>query len=281
MIKIATDSTCDLPGEYYYKYDITVVPINIQFGTETYEDGVTIDRPTFLRKIEELGILPTTAQPSPAQFEQYYDELANAGATDIISLHVTSKLSGTFQSAEMAKKNVADWVRVHPFDSAGGSAGLGFMALEAARMAEAGRSAAEILERMEVLRSRINIVLTLKDLRYAQMSGRVGRLQGSLASLLNIKPIVLLEEGLIDVTEKVRTKSKAIERMLEILVERVGSLAVVNLAVVHAEAPEEGESLLEKARSMFNCQESFLANLTTSLVVHFGPGTVGVIAYPV
>jgi len=215
------------------------------------------------------------------QFQQYYEDLASAGATDIISLHVTSKLSGTFQSAEMAKENVVDRVRVYPFDSAGGSAGLGFMALEAARMAEAGRSVAEILERMEVLRSRINIVLTLKDLRYAQMSGRVGKLQGSLASLLNIKPIVLLEEGLIDVTEKVRTKSKAIERMLEILAERVGSLAVVNLAVVHAEAPEEGESLLAKARSMFNCQESFLTNLTTSLVVHFGPGTVGVIAYPV
>ena len=123
MIRIVTDSTCDLADEHYSKYDITVVPINIQFGTETYLDVITIDSETFYRKIEESGTLPKTSQPSAGQFEEYYARLADEGATDIISIHVTGKLSGTVQSAEMAKEMVADRVRVHPFDTLNGSAG--------------------------------------------------------------------------------------------------------------------------------------------------------------
>lgn len=281
MIKIVTDSACDLPAELYQKHDITVVPINIQFGTETYEDGVTIDRATFFRKIDELGILPTTSQPSAGQFVQYYHRLADQGVTDIVSVHVTAKLSGTYQSAELAKEMVADRVRVHPFDTACGSAGQGFMALEAARLVEAGANVEQILARLETIRPRISLALTLQDLRYAQMSGRVGKLQSSLASLLNVKPVVVLEGGLIDVTEKVRTRRKAIERMIGIVVERVGGPGPVNLAAIHAEAPEEGQMVLEQAMSRLDCRETFLANLTTTLVVHFGPGTLGLVAYRV
>jgi DegV family protein with EDD domain len=281
MIKIATDSTCDLPPGYFQEYDITVVPINIQFGTETYEDGVTIDRETFVRKIDEMGILPTTSQPSAGQFEQYYDKLREEGATDIISLHVTAKLSGTYNSAVMAKEMMEDRVRIHPFDSTSGSVALGFMSMEASRMSQAGKSVDEILARMEAIRDRGCLVLTLKDLRYAQMSGRTGRLQSSLASLLSIKPIVLLEDGLLDVVEQVRTQSKAIDRLIDILAERVGKSQPVNLAAIHAMAPDSGQELLEKAKHLFNCQETFMADLTSSLVVHFGPGTLGLFAYRV
>ena len=279
MIGIAVDSTCDLPVEYYGQYGITVVPINIQFGTESYRDGIDIDRATFLRKIEETGMLPTTSQPSAGQFEEAYLKLADAGATDIISMHVTAKLSGTLQSAELAKEMVAQRVAVHTFDSACASAGLGFMALEAVRLAKSGEPVAEILARMKVIRERMNIVLTLQDLRFAQMSGRVGTLQSSLASLLDIKPIAMLQDGLLDVAEKVRTRRKAITRMIEIVAERVGTSGMVNLAAIHAEAPEEGHTLLERARASFDCQESFLCNLTTTLVVHFGPGTLALVAY--
>jgi DegV family protein with EDD domain len=281
MIKIATDSTCDLPREYLEEYGLITVPINIQFGTETYEEGVTIDRDTFYAKIEELGILPTTSQPSVGQFARHFRGLKESGVTDVISLHVTSKLSGTYHSAQLARDMMGSELRVHPFDSASGSVALGFMTVEASRMARAGKTVSEILARMETIRERTNLVLTLKDLRFAQMSGRVGRLQSSLASLLNIKPIVLLEDGQLDVSEKVRTQSKAIDRMLEILVERVGTSAPVNLAVVHAREPEQGKQLLERARKLFNCKETFLADLTSSLVVHLGPGTVGLVAYQV
>jgi len=281
VIRITTDSTCDLPPSYFQEYDVTVVPINIQFGTETYEDGVTIDRETFVRKIDEMGILPTTSQPSAGQFEQYYEKLAGEGATDIISLHVTSKLSGTYHSAMLAKELMEGRVQVHPFDSEAGSIALGFMCMEASRMIRAGKSVAEILERMEEIRAQGCLVLTLKDLRYAQMSGRTGKLQSSLASLLSIKPIVLLEDGLLDVVEKVRTQGKAIDRLIDILAERVSRSAPVNLAAVHAMAPEAGKDLLDKAKGMFNCQETFLTDLTSSLIVHFGPGTLGLFAYRV
>lgn len=281
MIKIVTDSTCDLPAHFYSEHDITVVPINIQFGTETYLDGVTIDRPTFYRKIEELGILPKTSQPSVGQFQDAYGRLADAGATDVVSIHVTAKLSGTYQSADMARELVADRVRVHPYDSACGSAGMGYMVLEAARMAEAGRSVEEIRARLETIRPLMQIILTVKDLRYAQMSGRVGRLQSSLSSLLNIKPIILLENGLIDVAEKVRTRRKALDRMLEMLVHRLGTTRPVNLAAVHAEAPGEGQALLERAQSLLRPAESFLSDLALSLAVQFGPGTLGLVGYRV
>jgi len=280
MIKIVTDSTCDLPPGYYEEYDISVVPINIQFGTETYRDGVDIDRETFYAKIDELGVLPTTSQPSSGQFEEHYRRLAAEGADDIISLHVTAKLSGTYQSAELTRGMVADQVRIHPFDSACGSAGLGFMAVEAAQMARAGKEVAEILARMNEIRERMTLVLSIKDMRFAQMSGRVGRLQGSLASLLNVKPIVLLQDGVIDVVEKVRSQSRAISRLIKMVSEQVGS-EPVNLAVIHADAPDEGQALMEQAARYFDCRECFLVNLTTSLVVHFGPGTLGLVAYRV
>jgi len=225
-------------------------------------------------------VLPTTSQPSSGQFEQHYRRLVAEGAHDIISLHVTARLSGTYQSAELAREMVAGQVRVHPFDSACGSAGLGFMAVEAARLARAGQSVADILARMEVIRERMNLVLSIKDVRFAQMSGRVGRLQGSLASLLNIKPIVLLQDGVIDVVEKVRSQSRAISRLIKIVSDQVGS-EPVNLAVIHADAPDEGHALMEQAARYFTWRESFLVNLTTSLVVHFGPGTLGLVAYRV
>lgn len=281
MIKIVTDSTCDLPDEYFQEYDITIVPINIQFGTETYEDGITIDRDTLYRKIDELGILPTTSQPSAGQFEEQYQRMLDTGVTDIISLHVTAQLSGTFHSSRLAKEMMNGVGRIVPFDSACASAGLGFMAIEASRMVRAGKDLAEILARMEMLRSRMNIVFTVKDLRFAQMSGRVGKLQSTLASLLNVKPIIVLENGVIDVVEQVRTRRKAIDRMIAILVERVGTSMPINLAVVHARAPDLGQALLERAKALFNCHETFLADLTSSLIVHLGPGTLGLIAYHV
>ena len=279
MIRIVTDSTCDLPAELYAAHNISVVPINIQFGTDSYLDGITIDRPTFYRMIEESGVLPKTSQPSAGQFEEFYLRLAEEGATDIVSIHVTSKLSGTFQSAELAKDMVAERVRVHPFDTQGGSAGMGFEVLEAARMAESGVSVADILARLEVLRARVSITLMLKDLKFAKMSGRVGTLQSSLSSLLNIKPIVVLEEGLLDVADKVRTQSKALERMIDMTSERVGVSAPVNLAVVHAMASDEGHALLEQAKQTFDCRESFVSDLALSLAVQFGPGTLGLVAY--
>jgi DegV family protein with EDD domain len=127
----------------------------------------------------------------------------------------------------------------------------------------------------------MQVILTVRDLKFAQMSGRVGRLQSSLSSLLNIKPLVTLSDGLLDVTDKVRTRGKAVDRMIEMVIDRVGTGAPVHLAVVHALALEEGKALLTKAKARFNCQESIVTDLALSLAVQFGPGTLGLIAYRV
>ncbi len=283
MIRIVTDSTCDLPQQYVVRYNIKVVPIVIHFGEEVYLDRVTIDAQTFYGMIDEQRALPKTSQPSPGDFTAAFREVAAAAEGDgdqILSIHVTGKLSGTCQSAQMAAEMVKDEIPVTVFDSLGGSAGLGFMCVEAARMAEAGASLEEIVSRLEYMRKEINIFLTLADLRFAQMSGRVGRLQGTLASLLNVKPIIVLEDGIIDAQERVRTRRRAIDRMLELTAQRVGD-SPVNIGVMHAATPVEAQELLAQAQKMFNCQESYVNDLALGLAVQFGPGTLGIVSYRV
>jgi DegV family protein with EDD domain len=281
MIRVVTDSTADLPQRYLDQYNIRVVPIVIHFGEEVYLDGETIDGPTFYRLIEEHQALPKTSQPSPGDFATAYREIAATGECEqILSVHVTGKLSGTYHSAQMAAEMVQDEIQVEAFDSLGGSASLGFMCIEAARMAEAGEPLANILTRLEHIRQEVNLYLTLESLRFAQMSGRVGRLQGALASLLNVKPIIFLEDGLIDAIENVRTRRRAIDRMLELTAERVGDNPI-NLGVIHAEAPKEAQALLSKAQSLFNCRESYVHDLALGLAVQFGPGTLGLVTYKV
>ena len=278
MIRIVTDSTCDLPEELMAEHGIGVVPIHIQFGAETYRDGQTIDKPTFYRRVEQDGLLPTTSQPPPSDFVRLYQAIAGP-ADEIFSIHVTGKLSGTFNSAQLAAEAVADRIKVHVFDSWAGSAGLGFMCLDAARMAEAGKSAREILKRLESTRPQVNHLFTMANLKFAEMSGRVNKLQSALASLLNVKPIVRAEGGLMEVAEQVRTRKKAIARVITMARERVGE-AKVNLAVIHAQAPDEAAELLEQARRTLKVGEVFVHDLALSLAVHFGPGTLAVVTYP-
>jgi len=278
MIRIVTDSTCDLPQELMEQYRIQVVPVPIQFGVETFLDGVTIDQATFYQRVEQDGVLPTTSQPPPNAFIEAYRRLADQ-ADEIISIHVTGRLSGTLNSAVMAAEAVADNIKVYVFDSWAGSGGLGFMCLDAARMAEADKSAAEILERLEEKRPQVNHLFTLASLKFAEMSGRVNKIQGALASLLNIKPIIRAEGGLMEMAAQVRTRKKAVERVIEMARERVGD-ATVNLAVIHAQAPEEAAQLLEQAKSALHVSETFVHELALSLAVHFGPGTLAIVTYP-
>jgi DegV family protein with EDD domain len=281
-IKIVTDTTCDLPPEMVKEYDITIVPINIQFGTESYQEGVDLDWDFFYDKIEETGLLPTTSQPSIGAFAETYRRLAREeGAEAIISTHVTSKLSGTYQSAVQAAEEVKDEVRVYPHDSLAGSAALGLACVEASRMARDGKTPEEIVARLDEIRSRVNVILVLENLEYPRKSGRVGGLSAALGSILRMKPIVGLEDGLLDTVETVRTRKKSLDRLLDIADERVGTTAPINMGVVHARAPEAGQEMLSRARDRFNCQDSYLYELCASLVVHFGPGTIGLCFYKV
>jgi len=279
MIKIVTDSTCNLSPEQLQRYDIRVAPLTIQFGTETYEEDVDIDRDLFYKKIDEMGIIPTTSQPPPGRFADYYRQLTEQGHS-ILTITLTSKHSGAYQSAILAKDMVPE-ADVEVFDSTTASFGTGYMVLEAARAAEAGQSRENILKRLEEIKDNMCLFLTPATLEYVQVSGRVGRLAIALASLIDIKPIIKLEDGLLTACENVRTRAKAINRMLELTEEKMGTTDPINIGVVHARSPEEGKTLLEKAQARFNCQEAMIDDFVASLTVHGGPGTLGLFAYKV
>ena len=278
-IKIITDSTCDLPASYFREYDIGVVPINIQFGNETFQEGLSIDQTTFYKKVDETGMIPQTSQPSVGQFVEAYRAAARAGFDTILSLHVTGKLSGTVNSAALAAEQVADEIRVIPYDSMAGSAGLGFMCVDAMEMARAGKSVDEILARLDAARPGIAIFLTLATIRYAQMSGRISNLQGFLVSLLNIKPLITLHDGLLSPRGRVRSRQAAMDLLIE-HARRAAGERPVKFAVIHGEAREEAEQLLERGKQVIHCVDAFVDDLAVSLVVHFGPGVLGTVVYP-
>ncbi|MGD8553828.1 MAG: DegV family protein [Anaerolineales bacterium] len=277
MIKIIVDSTCNLTPETLKEYDIRVAPISIQFENETYEEEIDIDRDTFYRKIEEMGIIPTTSQPTPAWYAKYYKELAAQGHS-ILVITITSKHSGTYASAMMAKEMVPE-ADVEVFDSLSISLGTGWMVLEAARAIEAGQDREAVIARLTEIRDRSHLFLTPATLKYLKMSGRVGGLRGVLGSMLNILPVIILKDGLLEVGESIRTRGKSINRLVGLMEEAVGTQDAVNMAVIHAHAPEDGKALLERVKSTFNCHEVIMADLVASLAVHGGPGIIAMFGY--
>lgn len=277
MIKIVTDSTADIPKPLLERYDIQVVPVNIQFGHETYEEGITIDRPTFFQKLEE--VIPTSSQPAPGKLAEVYRQLADEGHS-ILSLHVTSKHSGTYQSALLAK-SMAPEADIKAFDTLSISMGTGYQVLAAARAAEEGKSMEEILQLLEGIRSRMHLYFTPATLKYLQKSGRVGKLAGALASLLSVKPIIKVEDGLLEAFQNVRTRGKALDRLVELTGEAVGTTQPVKLAIPHAQADAEAEALRARLERTFNCEEMHVVDLACSLTVHGGPGIIGIISYKV
>jgi DegV family protein with EDD domain len=277
MIKIVTDSTADIPKELLEKYDIRLVPINIHFGMEAYQEGIEIDRPTFFRKLEE--VMPTSSQPSPGQFAEVYRELAEQGHS-ILSIIITSKHSGTYQSAVLAKSMLPQ-ADIEVFDTLSISIGTGYQVLAAARAAEEGKSMEEIIQLLQGIRSRMSLYLTPATLKYLQKSGRVGKLAGALGALLDLKPVIKVEDGVLEAFQNVRTRSKAIDRMVELTAEAVGTTEPVKLGIPHAETPDEAEELRQRLESTFNCDEMLVVDLACSLTVHGGPGIIGLVSYKV
>jgi DegV family protein with EDD domain len=279
MLRIVTDGAADIPTGWEKEFDLQVIPINIQFGEKTYLQYVDLDNEGFYKLVDETKKIPKTSQPSPHQFAEFYKKIAKKGDT-ILSMHVTSKLSGTYASAVAAAQDVKDLFEVVPFDSANGSVGLGFMCREARQMDRAGKTVEQIVKHLASLRDRVRVILTLDTLDYARMSGRVGTLSAALASILNVKPIAILRDGLVNMAEKVRTRSAAIDRVIAIAREEYGDQAV-SLAVVQARDPEAGKALMEKAKKLFNIRDLVMTDLSISLAANFGPGTLGLVVYPV
>ncbi len=279
MLRIVTDGAADMLPEWAKEYGIDTIPVNILFGEKSYLQGVELDNEGFYKLVDESKGIPKTSQPSPHQFVEFYRKIAQKGDT-ILSIHITAKLSGTYASAIAAAEELKGEFNVVPVDSASGSLGIGLMCREARKLERAGKSVDEIVSYLEKTKRNVRVILTLDTLEYAKMSGRVKTLQAALASLLNVKPIAILRDGDLNMAERVRTRKGSLDRVIEIAEEEYGKQAVY-LAVVHARDVKSGQALLDQARSHFNHKETMLGELSISIAANLGPGTVGLILYPV
>jgi DegV family protein with EDD domain len=279
MLGIVTDGAVDVPQEWMSEYAIKRIPINVHFGEKTFIQDEELTMGEFYKMVDDKSNpFPKTSQPSPHQFVEFYKKNFQPGDT-ILSIHITSKLSGTYASAVAAAQELKGTYNVITFDSLGGSLGVGFMCRAARQMERAGKSVDDILRYLESVRDRVHIILTLDTLEYARRSGRVGAFSAALASVLNVKPIALLQNGLVNMVEKVRTRKPALERVISLGKELVGDKSI-HLGVVHARDLESCKTLMEQAKSQFNVKDVVLTDLSISLAINFGPGTVGLVLYP-
>lgn len=280
MIRIVTDSTCDLPVETLARHRITVVPINIQFGQDTFQERVDLDEPTFYRKVDQGNKLPMTSQPSLGQYQAAYEALAAEPDTEaLLSIHITGQLSGTYDGAVTAARQMPAQPPIVVFDSLSGSMGLGFMVQEAAELADRGAPLAEIVAKLETLRQRMHIFFSLEDLRFARMSGRVGLTRALLVSALNIKLMLTVNAGKLALFKRVRGRPKALQALVDSLVETLAEHAPARIAVIHAQAPEAAEQVRQAVLARVRDAQVMVRELSLGIAVHFGPGTVGLVGY--
>lgn len=281
-MRVVMDDAGDVPADMIEELNIYILPVNIMFGTEEYLSGVTMDHDAFYAKTATVDDqnFPKTSQPTPYQFEQAFEEIITAGESDILVITVSDKLSGTYASAVAAMKTIGDRATVHLFDSKAGAGVQGLMAIEAARMARDGAAIEAILSRLEEMRDSFSIYFLIDSLEYAVKGGRVSTLRAGFAGLLNIKPIMTLDDGIIVDAGRVRTYKRAVNWMVDATVNDVGDKPV-RLAVMHANNREAGEALLQNARPRLNVEEEFFMDMAVAVAINLGPGALGLVAIPV
>jgi DegV family protein with EDD domain len=270
-VRIVTDSSTNVPEEYLSRLNILEVPAVINFAQDSYLYKQEMSLETFYERLLSAERLPTTAQPSPQQFAQAYERAASEGADEILTVTVTSKISGTHNSAVIACEQAP--VPTQVFDSLHVSMAAGWQTIAAAEMAGAGLTAAEILARLERIRSRVRMAFTPVNLKYLIASGRAPRLQGMIGDLLNIKPILVTTDGMLEPVARVRTQRKAQEHMVALIAEQLDG-APARVAVGHCNAPEEAQAFAERVRAALDVREFVLFDLGM-LAALGGPGLLG------
>ena len=276
-VKIVTDSTADLPESLVEEFKISVVPLKVIFGNEIFREGIDIKNEEFYHKLTSCQQLPTTSQPSPGEFKQVYEELTNDGSS-VISIHISSLLSGTYQSALMAQKELHTR-DITVIDSKKVSMGLGMAVLEAAQAAKAGKTAAEIVSLVEQLIPKIHIYFVVNTMEYLQKGGRIGKASALLGTMLNIKPVLMIEDGLVVPMQKIRGKGKAVDRLAEMLKDFAGRHGPLRCALMHADALDETMRFHQRLISQITPCEFIIANIGVVVGTHGGPGLIGVVFY--
>ena len=280
-----TDSVACIPETLSLALDIHRVPYYIQRGAETLRDLVTVQCDAFYDWLPTAKELPTTACPGPGEYAEVYTSLArDKGVREILSLHITSKGSGAFQAAQAAKLVVAESLpdlHLEVVDTLNVAMCQGWMAIEAARAALAGKSLAELVHLVQAMIPVTRMVQTADTLRYLYLGGRIGRAKHLVGSILNIKPLIGLEGGVIVPLGIARSRQKAYEAMVDRVEAAVGPHGKIKIAYVHAAALEEAQRIRDLIEQRIDCVESLFAELTPALGVHSGPGTAGLCYFPV
>lgn len=282
-IAFVTDSTAGVPADQVKQHNITVVPLQVIFGTETFRDGIDLTQDEFFTRLKAAKSLPTTSQPSVGDFEEVYKKLLSDDSVDsIISVHLSTGLSGTHNAASQAADHLASSAgskKISVIDSQTVYMGEGLMVVNGARAAAQGKDHEEIVQMIEVIKSKVRLLVLVDTLEYLQRGGRIGGAQALLGGLLNIKPILHVHGGRVEPLERVRTRRKAMERLVEIGAEGTKGKRV-QIAVGHAQAAEDARALAQMTRQKMNIAEEFSSDLGPVISTHTGPGVLGFVYYP-
>jgi DegV family protein with EDD domain len=269
-IRIVTDSTCDLPESVVAEYGITVVPLYINLGSQGYLDGVELSRQEFYDRLPDYDPAPTTAAPGTQMFRKAYERLAKEGATEILSIHISTSLSATIDVACVAAKETIA-LPVTVFDSRQLSLGTGFLVMAAARAAAEGRSMHDIIGLLEEQISRTHVFAALDTLEYLRRSGRMSRVVAGLGNLLQVKPLLKMHDGEPS-AERVRTNNGATKRLIQLLSDLV---PLEQVALVHTHAPDKAQALQKQVRHLLPEVEVPSVDITPVIGANIGPGAVG------
>ena len=283
-VAIVTDSCASIPDELYAELDIRMVPYNLHIGTIAKKDLVEISRAELFAYLAEAKEIPKTANPSVGDYIEAFRE-ALSDRKEVISLHMTSRGSGAYQTALLAKRTLEpelpDDVRIEVVDTLNVSMCHGWMTIEAARAAQAGGSVDEILALVARMIPVSRMIQTADTLRYLYLGGRIGKAKHLAATVLNIKPLITMEDGVITAMGTARSLRGAFRRMAQIVEDDVGSGERIKLALVHVAAPEKALELREAVEARVTSVETLTTQLCPALSVHTGPGTVGICYFPV
>jgi DegV family protein with EDD domain len=269
-VKIVTDSTADLPPRLAQDLGITMVPVYLRFGDEVFHDGVDISADEFYRRLAHDPVHPSTTQPSPQDFVEAYKELVPK-ADGIISIHVSARLSGTCNSALQAKDAVGKECPIEVIDSQVVTMGLGQLALAANELARSGQSLPQVADAVKKMIPSIRVFGLLDTLKYLALGGRIGKVQALLGSVLNVKPMLTVKDGLLSPAGRARSRAKGIDILFDFV---RNTEDIQDLAVVYNTEREEAQAFVKRLGALFPEEKIRLAQLGPALGVHTGPGII-------
>jgi len=273
MVKVVTDSTADLPKEIVEEYGIEIVPLTVRLGNKMFRDYYDLSPPQFFQMLKETDDFPRTSQPSVDEFVRTYTKLGNKD--DIVSIHISMDMSATAQSASVALRQLPGW-KVTIIDSRTVSVGLGLMALEAAKAAKDGADIKEVLSLIEDLKSRIKIYFSVDSLDFLQKGGRIGRAQGFLGTMLKIKPLLTVADGLVNPVERVRGSNRLISRIVELVKEEADKYSTMKAGFIFGETKEQCDDLISQLSSTVKFENLYKNYIGSVITSHAGPTAFGI-----